>query len=135
MNKEQIIKTTVRELMEHGNLNIISKSFSEKYVAHAGNKKYSGHPFIKQWMKQIHSAIENIKIKKIEFFCQDDKTVTWQRTLTGKHTNNLLGIPPTQKTVTLVEMVVSRFEDEKIIEEWIVSELAGKLFSKHHNRK
>jgi predicted ester cyclase len=50
--------------------------------------------------------------------------------LTGKHKNNLKGIPATDKKVTWTEMVVSRFENNKIIEEWVVSELAGELMLK-----
>ena len=39
-------------------------------------------------------------------------------------------IPPTGKKVEWRDMVVTRFEGEKIAEEWAVSELAGQLFSK-----
>ncbi len=45
----------------------------------------------------------------------------------GTHLKNLMGIPPSGKKITWNEMVVSRFEKGKIVKEWVVSELSGKL--------
>ena len=42
----------------------------------------------------------------------------------------MMGIPPTGQKVEWRDMVVTRFDGEKIAEDWAVSELAGQLFSK-----
>ena len=47
----------------------------------------------------------------------------------------MMGIPPSNKTVKWNEMVVSRFEGDKIAEEWIVSELMGQLLLKQPQTK
>jgi predicted ester cyclase len=81
-------------------------------------------------MKQLHASIEGIKVKNISFLNQEENCLTWQRTLSGKHIKALKGIPASNKKITWTEMVVSRFENNKIIEEWVVSELASELLLK-----
>ena len=63
----------------------------------------------------------------LEFLSVSGDMVVWQRTLRGTHKGSMRGIPPSGKRVKWNEMVVSRFENGKIAEEWVVSELAGKL--------
>jgi predicted ester cyclase len=40
------------------------------------------------------------------------------------------GIPPSGKKVKWVDLVVTRFNNERIAEEWVVSELMGELLLK-----
>ena len=129
-NKEEQIRTTVDELICQGNLEVIEATFASDYVAHAGEKKYQGHAFIKRFANQLRTAIPNIGIVDIKFLTQDTNTIVWQRTLKGTHRVEMKGIPPSGKTVKWTDMVVSRFENEKIAEEWVVSELMGELLLK-----
>lgn len=126
MNKEEQIEFGLEQLVK-GNLDVVDEIFSSDYVAHAGDKTYKGHEFIKQFARQLRSAIPDIHIAKIEFLAQACDTITWQRTLSGTHKANMMGIPPSGKKVKWSEMVVTRFKDKKIAEEWVVSELAGEL--------
>ncbi|MEX0684080.1 MAG: ester cyclase [Dehalococcoidia bacterium] len=48
---------------------------------------------------------------------EGDKVVTRVRA-TGKHTGNFLGIPPTNKDVTMDGITVHRITDGKIVEHW-----------------
>jgi len=129
-NKEDQIRHAVSELIEKCNLEIVGEVFAADYVAHAGAKEYSGHSFVKRFAKQLHSAIPDIRAVEITFLSQDDNTVTWQRTLSGTHKAEMKGIPASGKKVKWTEMVVSRFKNGKIAEEWVVSELMGELLLK-----
>lgn len=135
MNKQGEIRHVLDKLIVQGNLEVIGTLFSENYVAHAGNKHYQGHTFLKRWTKELRSAIPNIKAQKVEFLAQSGKTITWQRTFRGMHQKKMRGIPASGKTITWGEMVVSRFEGNKIAEEWVVSELAGQLMLKQPKNK
>ena len=130
MSNEELIKYAVIELFEKANLDVIHTVFSSDYIAHAGNKVYKGHDFIKRWTKQLFSAIAQIRVDDIEILANDDKSISWQRIISGIHINDLRGIPPSHKRVSWTELVVSRFENDKIIEEWVVSDLAGELMLK-----
>lgn len=127
MNKIDILKYSVEQLICQGNLDVINSCFSENYIAHSGNKTYKGHKFIQQFTTQIRKAIPDIKIVKIEMLANTDSVVTWQRTFTGTHKLQMKGIPASNKNVKWYEIVVSRFENDKIIEEWISSDLGFQL--------
>jgi predicted ester cyclase len=72
---------------------------------------------------------------KVEFLVDEGAKITWQRTLEGTHQVDMQGIPASGKKVKWIDMVVSRFENGKIAEEWVVSELMGELLLKVRNPK
>ncbi|HRZ42078.1 MAG TPA: ester cyclase [Bacteroidales bacterium] len=130
MDEFHQIKYITEQLIEKGNFSIVDSAFSADYVAHAGDKTHKGHKFIKQFTKQLRTAIPDIKIEKIELISQADNVLSWQRTLSGIHKANLKGIPATHKKVKWYEIVVSRFDKDKIVEEWVASDLALQLMLK-----
>lgn len=113
--------------MEEGDDNVISTAFHESYTAHADGKSYTGHDFIRRYGKQLRKALTGIKLKELLILQEDESKVTWSRTFTGTHEGSLRGIPPSGRKITWQEMVVSRMEGDKIAEEWLVSDLAGKM--------
>lgn len=134
MNNEEHLKLAVDKIIGNGDIGEIKNLFSPDYVAHAGEKKYKGHEFIKKYSKQLSSAIPDIKILNIEILNKSGNVITWQRVFKGTHKKNLRGIPPSGKKIKWIEMVVSRFEKNKIVEEWVVSELAAQLALKKPKR-
>jgi predicted ester cyclase len=134
MDQKETIEFGLEQLVK-GNLDIIDEIFSTNYLAHAGDKEYIGHAFLKKFTRQLRSAIPDIHIVKIEFLAKAGDTITWQRTFSGTHMANMRGIPPSGKKVKWIEMIVTRFQDKKIAEEWVVSELAGELALKQPANK
>ena len=130
MDKLNTVKNTVDQLLGQGNFDIVDSVFSVNYVAYSGDKSYNGHKFIKQFAKQVRTALPNIKILNIELLSQTDNVLTWQRTFSGTHKADLMGIPASNKKVKWYEIVVSRFDKDKIVEEWLVSDLAFQLILK-----
>ncbi len=127
MNREERIKLACEHLIGQGDLDVVDELFSTDYIAHAGDKHYEGHRFIERFTRQLRSAIPDLHVLKVEFLVQAGDTIAWQRTLGGTHEADMMGIPPTGQKVEWRDMIVTRFEGEKIAEEWVVSELAGQL--------
>ncbi len=130
MNKINQINTALEQLFEAGNINIVENVFSENYLVHHGDKTYSGHDFIKKFTKQLRKALPDLKILKVEFLSQTNNMVTWQRSFSGTHAAPMKSIPASHKKIKWHELVVSRFEDDKIVEEWLVSDLAFQMMLK-----
>lgn len=135
MTKAGRIKDAAEKLIGEGNLEVIPSYFAPDYLAHAENKEYSGLDFIKRFSKTLRTSIPDIKVLTVEILVENGDTVSWLRTLQGTHKKNMMGIPASNKKLTWNEMVVSRFEGDKIAEEWIVSELAGQLMIKLGKQK
>lgn len=127
MTNKEIILFAAEELISKGNLNIIDKVFSSNYTAFADRKVFTGHDFIKKYSKQLQTALPDIKVIKIEILSEDKNKITWLRVLEGTHKKSLKRIPPSNKKIRWEEMVVSHFENKKILTEYLVSDLAGKL--------
>lgn len=131
MDQLNQLEHLVKELIVKGNLTEIETNFSPNYIAHAAQKTYKGHTFLKQYTNQIRKALPDIKLVQIEILSQNQQRITWQRTFTATHKNNLKGIPPSNKKVKRSEMVVTQFNNSKITEEWVASDLAFQLMLKN----
>jgi predicted ester cyclase len=131
MDKLNQLRFAVDQLIGQGNLAMVDSVFLEDYIAHSGDKTHNGHKFIKQFIKQIRTAIPDIKVVNVEFLSHSDNMVTWQRTFRGTHKSDMKGIPASNKKVRWYEIVVSRFDKDKIVEEWVVSDLGFQLMLKH----
>jgi len=134
MNKEKQIEYVTKQLFEQGNVEIIDAVFVESYIAHDGVKKHAGQKFVRQFIGKLRLAIPDIKIVKIEVLSQTENTITWQRTFSGTHNADMQEIPASMKKVKWNEMVVTRFEGERIAEDWLVSNLAFQLMIKNKQR-
>ncbi len=124
------IKFANDEIIGKGNLGIVDEIFATDYVTHGGGKDYKGHKFVRRFIGQLRSAIPDIRVVDIEVHVQAGAKIVWQRTLSGTHKADMMGIPPTGQKVKWRDMMVTRFDGEQIVEEWMVSDLVGQLLSK-----
>jgi len=129
-NNEERIRLANDELLGKGNLGVVDEIFATDYVVHAGDKDYKGLDFVRAFVGLLRSAIPDLRVVEVAFLIQAGDRIVWQRTLSGTHEAEMMEIPPTKQKVKWSDMVVTRFNSEKIAEEWMVSELAGELFSK-----
>ncbi|MDY6950686.1 MAG: ester cyclase [Thermodesulfobacteriota bacterium] len=127
---EERIRSGNDALIGKGNLDVVDDIFATDYVVHAGGKEYRGHAFIRRFIGQLRKAIPDIQVVKVAFHIREGDTIAWQRTLRGTHQGEMMGILPSGQKVEWRDMVISRFDGNKIAEEWAVSELAGELLSK-----
>ena len=130
MNNQSKIKYALNELIKGDKFTDIGDIFSKNYLSHVGEKQYRGQAIIKKWSKELNSTFSNLKVSNLIFFTENEDTIVWQRTLKGKHTNSIKGILASGKMIQWNEIIISRFVEGKIEEEWIVSELLGKLLLK-----
>ena len=127
---EQQIRFANQELLEKGNLAAVDQIFAADYVVHASGKDHKGLAFVRRFVGLLRSAIPNIRVVEIAILNQAGDTIVWERTLSGTHKADMMGIPPSGKKVEWIDKVVTRFDGEKIAEEWSVSDLAGQLLLK-----
>lgn len=130
MNYSEFLKEVTTQLLVKGNLEIVDTHFSDHYLAHSQGKSYTGQDFVKQYTKSLRKSISVLKLLSIEILQESESCVSWQRTFTGVHQTSMKGIPPSLKKIKWTEMVVSKIENERISEEWVLSDLPFQLMIK-----
>jgi len=114
---EEKIRFVSDEILEKGNLDAVNEIFTTNYIVHTGGKDYKGAKTVRDFVGLLCSSISNLQVIDVTFLCQTNDTITWQRTLSGIHETDMMGIPPSGKKVEWRDMVITRFDGEKIAEE------------------
>ena len=133
-SNEQRLRVANHEIVENGKLDMVDEVFAGDYVVHAGGKEFTGIDFVKRFVAQLRTAIPDLRVVKVEFLLETGNTIAWQRTLAGTHQAAMAGIPPSGQKVEWRDMPVTRFDGDKIAEDWSVSELAEQLLLKQPRR-
>ncbi len=134
-SNEERVRFANDEILGKGNVGAVDEIFATDYVVHAGGKDHKGLEFIRRFVNLLRSAIPDLRVVEVEVLIQAGDTIAWQRTFSGTHEADMMGIPPSGQKVEWREIFVTRFDGEKIAEEWMVSELAGELALKQPSRK
>ena len=114
-----VIRRYVEEVQNDRNWNVYDELTAEDFVNHSappgvpddreGQKMYLG---------AFMAAFPDCRFTIDDMIAEGDQVVT-KKTFTGTHTEELNGIPPTGKHVTLQFADVMRVRDGKIVEHWL----------------
>lgn len=114
-------------LFVEGDLDAINTYFAPDYLVHlAAGRSLRGHDGIRAAITLTRRAFSNLAVE-VELLVEAQDRVAWQRTLKGTQTGAYHGFPASGREIQWREQVVSRMVDGKIVEEWLVSELAERL--------
>lgn len=114
-------------LMSEGKIVAIAEFFTEDYIAHLTEQEMTGgHAAIRKVIQMYRKAFPDLQAQ-VEILVASKDRVAWQRTVRGTHKGSFKGFPGTGQSVVWRDMVVSRFQDGLIAEEWIVTDLAEQL--------
>ena len=114
------------EFFNEGNLDLVDEVFAADCVFHGTGKDWRGRKFVKEGLAELRTAFPDLEVTLDEMVAEDDK-VAWHRTHRGTHQGEIMGIPATGKNVTWRSLVISRFADGKVVEEWAISDLLMQL--------
>ena len=114
-------KEIVRQVLEDSwkDLGVIDELVSTDYVGHdpARPEPIRGPQGAKENVNQYREAFEGAHITVKDQIGQGDSVATrWEGR--GRHTGEIMGIPPTGKDVVVEGITVSRLEGGRIVEEW-----------------
>jgi predicted ester cyclase len=125
------IKEIARLLFEEpwkGNTDVIDEYVAPTYIGHDPSEPDSirGPRGFQGQIEKYLAAFPDGRITVDEQFAAGDRVATrW--TGRGTHQGELAGISPTGKEVTIIGLTFSRFEGEKLVEEWTTWDTLGML--------
>jgi len=112
-----IIRRFIEEAINKGNFSVLDEVIHPDYTYRSPDQELQGIESLKGLFTAYRVAFPNLNMQIDDLIIDGDKTVTCF-TLTGLHDGDLMGIAATGKQVKVNGMILSRFEDDKIIEEW-----------------
>jgi predicted ester cyclase len=123
-------KTIVRRALEEpwSDLSVLDEVIDSGYVGYdpAQPEPLRGPQGAKENIEQYRSAFEGAQITVKDQIAEGDYVASrWEGR--GRHTGELMGIPPTGKDVTVSGQTISRLAGGKIVEEYTNWDTLGML--------
>jgi steroid delta-isomerase-like uncharacterized protein len=114
---EEVMRRFIEEVVNNGNFSVLSELIHPNYVYRSPDQEFYGPEGLKGFFTAYRAAFPDLKIEIDDLVAADEKVVI-SFSLTGTHKDDLMGIAATDKQVKVHGIVMSRFEEGKIIEEW-----------------
>jgi len=105
------------EVFNAGNLDLIHELFAPNFVDHDPVNPLPGLEGVRQVVGMYRGAFPDLHITVEDWVAEGEKVVTRFRAQ-GTHKGPLMGIPPTEKPVTVTGIDMLGFEHGKISEHW-----------------
>ena len=116
-----------REALDAGDLEGAMAVFAPNAVVHMSS---APEPLSMEGFKQLGqlllSAFTGSTSTVEDMIAEGDKVVS-RLTFRGTHTGDMMGIPPTGKSVAISEIIIDRLADGKIVESWRLFDQMGMM--------
>jgi len=114
----------VAEVLNNGNLAAIDEIMAPTYVGHVPGFPPSDRNGDKQLIGMFRSAFPDLQFTIEDQIAEGDKVVH-RLTAVGTHKGVLLGIPATNRRVTVTGVNINRFAGGRIVEAWGFLDMMG----------
>lgn len=111
------------EAWNSGDLDSYMELYGEQLKLHAGTHDFPDKESVGGMYKGFFEATSDLRLKIHETFGHEDKLAA-RYTVTGTHTGELMGIPPSGREISITGITVMHFEDGKVVERWDVDDSA-----------
>ena len=116
---KKTIRTVREEALSGRNLDLLDGLYTEDYVYHgpALLGDLYGPTAFKEMVRGFVEPIADFR-ETVEAQIAEDETVVTRLNGSGRHTGELMGAAPTGDALKWTVIIMSRFENGKIAEEW-----------------
>jgi steroid delta-isomerase-like uncharacterized protein len=131
MSNSEEHKATVRACFqagETGRFDALDAIIDPDFVLHdpANPEEIRGIEGLKALIETYREGLGDMRVT-VEQQLADGDYVATRYTCRGTHSGDLMGLPATGREVTISSLVISRFRDGRIAEEWEISDVFGLL--------
>ena len=111
------------EVWHQGNFEAMDELFDPQFVRHDSiRSELRGREQSEQFIRKMRAAFPDLHYTIDDIISHDDKVVTRYR-FEGTHLGDALGFPATHKKVIYSGILIQRFVDGKIVEQWTEADL------------
>ena len=120
-----IVRRLVEEVQNRHNLDAIDEILAPNFIDRSASPGSAGdRGAIRTTMTAMIAAVPDLQATIHDMLAEGDKVMT-RKTLTGTHTGELWGVPPSGGPVTIKVIDILRIEGGQAVEHWVVSDRSG----------
>lgn len=111
-----------------GDLELFEERVADDYVGHDPNVpgELHGPTEFREYIGGLQAAMSDIDHTIEDLFGEGDRVVV-RGQLTARHTDEMMGISPTDREVSVDETIIYRIEDGTVAETWAAVDRLGML--------
>ena len=124
-----IVRRLLDEVWGRGDVGLVDRLLSSDFVRHGPNSlegDVRGHDAFKQLVGMYRTAFPDLQVPAEQQVTDGDVVVTrW--TARGTHEGDLVGLAPTGRPIAVAGVIIDRFSNGQIAEEWATYDSLGLL--------
>lgn len=117
LSNEITMRHFVEQVINNGDFTVLDEVMHPNYLYRSPYQVLQGPEALRELLSAYRTAFPDLHIEIEELVSAGNKTAI-SFTLSGTHEGELMGIAPTGRQVKVSGMMLSHFENGKIIEEW-----------------
>lgn len=118
--REALARRTFEDAFNEGRIEVLDDAMSDDYVAHDPQDPFAdlrGPARAKAVVEHYRAAFSDLRFTIDDVIEQRDRVaIRW--TATGRHTGELNGLAPTERTATVTGITIQRIAGGRIVEAW-----------------
>jgi steroid delta-isomerase-like uncharacterized protein len=115
---EERYRWLIEQVWHRRNLAVLAEGVAADYLGHDPVLPREGRQGLLEMTRALHEAFTEIHYEIHETLGQGD-TVAARWTMTGRHSGEFRGVPPTQRLIAVSGLSWVRFERGQMAEAWI----------------
>lgn len=119
---EKVMRRFVAEVINNGDYSVLGELLHPNYIYRSPDQELHGRDALVGLFTAYRTAFPDLHTEIDDLVIAGDKVVI-SITLTGTHEGDLMGIGATGKQFEVHGMVLSHFEDGKIVDEWEILDM------------
>ena len=125
---QDLFRRWIEEAWNRGNLAVLDELVAPTFVRHAPGTpgEWRGPEGIKQFITVFRTGLPDLHITVDDIVTEGEK-VAYRGTGSGTHHGDLLGVPPSGKSVRITYSVLARIAGGQFQEDWLDFDALGLL--------
>ena len=126
-NNKAKVRQFYEEVVQKGNMSLLEEFVAKDFLDHQpAPGQLPGVAGVRQFFTSVQAAISNLRVT-IENMVAEGDLVAVHMSIRGRHTGDLMGIPPSGKDIVIRVSDIVRIQNGQAAERWGVEDMSGFL--------
>jgi predicted ester cyclase len=123
---EDLFRRLIAVGFSGGDTSVVDEVFHHDFVEHQVGVRPANREGVKRLIAYLHRALPDLTCMIVDLVASDE--TIWARLVArGTHLGTFLGVAPTGRVVTVEIVDIARFDGDKIVEHWGLSDRLATL--------